>query len=128
MPGYGISSSIQTGLVYSLKPRIRKRVTLTEMNKLFIVETGYCITISRFSFATSLNFCYYYHTETEELLMPKFRIYVPVRADEIYEVECESKEAAEKMWEEGLNFEHFVGTTESYDYSDVKGIVVEEQS
>ena len=87
MPGYGISSSIQTGLVYSLKPRIRKRVTLTEMNKLFIMETGYCITISRFSFATSLNFCYYYHTETKELLMPKFRIYVPVRADEIYEVE-----------------------------------------
>ena len=60
--------------------------------------------------------------------MPKFRIYVPVRADEIYEVECESKEAAEKMREEGLNFEHFVGTTESYEYSDVKGIVVEEQS
>ena len=60
--------------------------------------------------------------------MPKFRIYVPVLADEIYEVECESKEAAEKMWEEGLNFKHFVGTTESYDYTDVKGIVVEEQS
>ena len=60
--------------------------------------------------------------------MPKFRIYVPVRADEIYEVEWESKEAAEKMWEEGLNCEHLVDTTESYDYSDVKGIVVEEQS
>ena len=60
--------------------------------------------------------------------MPKFRIYVPVRANEIYEVECESKEAAEKMWEEGLDHGHFVGTTESYDYSDVKGIVVEEHS
>jgi hypothetical protein len=95
------------------------------MNKLFIVETGYCITISRFSFATSLNFCYYYHTETEELLMPKFRIYVPVKADDIYEVECESKEAAEKMWEEGLDYGHFVGTTESYDYSDVKDIIID---
>ena len=60
--------------------------------------------------------------------MPKFRIYVPVRAHDIYEVECESKEAAEKMWEEGLNCEHFVGTTESYDYSDVKDIIIEEQS
>ena len=60
--------------------------------------------------------------------MPKFRIYVPVRANEIYEVECESKEAAEKMWEEGLNFEHFVGTTESYDITDVEGIFIKEQS
>ncbi len=60
--------------------------------------------------------------------MPKFRIYVPVRANEIYEVECENKEAAEKMREEGLDHGHFVGTTESYDYSDVMGIVVEEQS
>ena len=60
--------------------------------------------------------------------MPKFRIYVPVRADDIYEVECESKEAAEKMWEEGLNLEHFVGTTESYDFTDVEGVLIEEQS
>jgi len=60
--------------------------------------------------------------------MPKFRIYVPVLADDIYEVECESKEAAEKIWEEGLAFEYFVGTTDSYDFTDVAGIVVEEQS
>jgi len=60
--------------------------------------------------------------------MPKFIIYVPVLANDIYEVECESKEAAKKMYEDGLNFEHFVGTTESYDYSDGKEIKIEEQS
>jgi hypothetical protein len=91
------------------------------------VRTGYCITISRFSFANSLNFCYYNYNEIGGI-MPKFRIYVPVLADDIYEVECESKEAAEKMWEKGLDSEYFVGTTESYDYTDVKGIIVEEQS
>ena len=44
--------------------------------------------------------------------MPKFRIYVPVRADDIYEVECENREAAVAMWEEGLNYEDFRGTTD----------------
>ena len=60
--------------------------------------------------------------------MPKFRIYVPVKADDIYEVECESKEAAKKMWEEGLDSDNLVGTTESYDYTDVKDIIIKEQS
>ena len=60
--------------------------------------------------------------------MPKFRIYVPVKAVDIYEVECESKEAAKKMWEEGLDSEYLVGTTESYDYTDVKDIIIKEQS
>ena len=47
--------------------------------------------------------------------MPKYRIYVPVIADDVYEVECESEEAARKMWEDGLNYEHFRYTTESED-------------
>ena len=51
--------------------------------------------------------------------MPKFRIYVPVRADDIYEVECESREAAVAMWEEGLNYEDFRGTTDPCENSDV---------
>jgi len=59
--------------------------------------------------------------------MPKFRIYVPVLADDIYEVECESEEAAQKMYEDGLNRKNFVGTTDSYDFVGVEGIVVEEQ-
>jgi len=51
--------------------------------------------------------------------MPKFRIYVPVKANDIYEVECESREDAIAMWEEGLNYEDFRGTTDLYENSDV---------
>ena len=47
--------------------------------------------------------------------MPKFRIYVPVIADDVYEVEAESKEAAREMYEEGLNYEHFIETTDPQD-------------
>ena len=53
--------------------------------------------------------------------MPKYRIYVPVIADDVYEVECESEEAARKMWEDGLNYEHFRHTTDSEDM-DVKTV------
>ena len=51
--------------------------------------------------------------------MPKYRIYVPVRAKDIYEVECESREAAVAMWEEGLNYEDFRGTSDPCENSDV---------
>jgi hypothetical protein len=44
--------------------------------------------------------------------MPKYRIYVPVIAEDVYEVECESEDAARKMWEDGIDMEHFVHTTE----------------
>ena len=47
--------------------------------------------------------------------MPKFRIYVPVIADDVYEVQADSKEAAHKMYEEGLNYEHFIETTDPMD-------------
>ena len=47
--------------------------------------------------------------------MPKFRIYVPVVADDVYEVEAENKEAAHKMYEEGLDWEQFIETTDPRD-------------
>ena len=47
--------------------------------------------------------------------MSKFRIYVPVIADDVYEVEAESKEEAHKMYEEGLDWEHFIHTTDPQD-------------
>ena len=59
--------------------------------------------------------------------MPKFVIHVPVLANEIYEVECESKEAAKKMYEDGLNFEHLVSTEVECE-SKKKEIKIEEQS
>ena len=46
--------------------------------------------------------------------MPKFRIYVPVMADDVYEVEAENKEEARKMYEEGLDYEHFIHTTQEF--------------
>ncbi len=47
--------------------------------------------------------------------MPTFRIYVPVIADDVYEVEAENKEEARKMYEEGLDYEHFIHTTDPQD-------------
>ena len=45
--------------------------------------------------------------------MPKYRIYVPVKADDVYEVEAESKEEARKYVDEiGLDYEHFIHTTD----------------
>jgi hypothetical protein len=58
--------------------------------------------------------------------MPTFRIYVPVRAVDMYEVECESKEVAHKMYKNGLKEEYFVGTTDSIDAADVYGISIKE--
>ena len=47
--------------------------------------------------------------------MPKFRIYVPVIADDVYEVEVDSMEDALEMYEEGLNYENFIETTDPHD-------------
>lgn len=47
--------------------------------------------------------------------MPKFRIYVPVVADDVYEVEAASAEDAREMYENGLDYEHFVHTTDPSD-------------
>ena len=47
--------------------------------------------------------------------MSKFRIYVPVIADDVYEVEAENKEEARKMYEEGLDWEYFIETTDPHD-------------
>ena len=47
--------------------------------------------------------------------MPKFRIYVPVVADDVYEVEAASEEDARKMYEDGLDYEHFIETTDPQD-------------
>ena len=45
--------------------------------------------------------------------MPKYRIYVPVKADDVYEVEAESKKEARKYVDEiGLDYEHFIHTTD----------------
>tara|TARA_B100001123_G_C14715685_1_gene790992 strand:+ start:431 stop:631 length:201 start_codon:yes stop_codon:yes gene_type:complete len=45
--------------------------------------------------------------------MPKYRIYIPVIADDVYEVEAESVEEARKYYyEHGLDYEHFVHTTD----------------
>ena len=44
--------------------------------------------------------------------MPKFRIYVPVIAEDVYEVDAESKEEARKIYENGLDYEQFVHTTD----------------
>ena len=45
--------------------------------------------------------------------MPKYRIYVPVIAEDVYEVEAENKEEASKYYyEHGLDYEHFVHTTD----------------
>ena len=45
--------------------------------------------------------------------MPKYRIYVPVIAEDVYEVEAESKEEARKYIDEiGFDYEHFVHTTD----------------
>ena len=46
--------------------------------------------------------------------MPTFRIYVPVIAEDVYEVEAESKEEARKYVDEyGLDFDHYVHTTDT---------------
>ena len=47
--------------------------------------------------------------------MPKFRSYVPVVADDVYEVEAASEEDARKMYEDGLDYEHFIETTDPQD-------------
>ena len=44
--------------------------------------------------------------------MPKYRIYVPVMAEDVYEVEAESKKEARKMYENGLDMEHFLHSTD----------------
>ena len=43
--------------------------------------------------------------------MPKYRMYVPVIADDVYEVVADSKEAARQMYDDGLNWEHWKHTT-----------------
>tara|TARA_R100000008_G_scaffold75764_1_gene55198 strand:- start:28 stop:225 length:198 start_codon:yes stop_codon:yes gene_type:complete len=46
--------------------------------------------------------------------MPKYRIYVPVMAEDVYEVEAESKKEASKYYyEHGLDYDHFVHTTDT---------------
>ena len=46
--------------------------------------------------------------------MPKYRIYIPVIADDVYEVEAESVEEARKYYDEyGLDMEHFVHTSDT---------------
>jgi hypothetical protein len=46
--------------------------------------------------------------------MPKYRIYIPVIAEDVYEVEAESKEEARKYYDEyGLDYENFVHTTDT---------------
>ena len=47
--------------------------------------------------------------------MPKFRIYVPVIADDVYEVDAANKEEARQMYEDGLDYEHFIHTTDPHD-------------
>ena len=48
--------------------------------------------------------------------MPKYRIYVPVKAQDVYEVEAESIEEARKYVDEyGLDYEHFIHTTDTHD-------------
>ena len=53
-------------------------------------------------------------------VMPKFRIYVPVIADDVYEVEAASKEDARQMYEDGLDYEHFIHTTDPSDMVNVE--------
>ena len=67
----------------------------------------------------------------QETVMPKYRIYIPVIADDVYEVEAESKEEARKYYyEHGLDYEHFVHTTNTeemdMDYYDYPKIHIEE--
>ena len=45
--------------------------------------------------------------------MPKYRIYIPVTAEDVYEVEAENIEEARKYYDEyGLDYDHFVHTTD----------------
>ena len=44
--------------------------------------------------------------------MPMYRIYIPVIAEDVYEVEAENKEEARKYVDEvGLDYEQFIHTT-----------------
>ena len=45
--------------------------------------------------------------------MPKYRIYIPVKAEDVYEIEAGSKEEARKYVDEvGLDYEQFMFTTD----------------
>ena len=52
----------------------------------------------------------------QEYAMPKYRIYIPVKAEDVYEVEAESVEEARKYVDEyGLDYQHFIHTTDTHD-------------